>query len=44
MNVSHTQIGRTGFRDAVVGALGRTGFPPENLCIELTERCLLYTS
>lgn len=39
VNVSHTQIGRTGFRDAVVGALGRTGFPPENLCIELTERC-----
>ena len=31
VNVSHTQIGRTGFRDAVVGALGRTGFPPENL-------------
>ena len=39
VNVSHTQIGRTGFRDAVVGALDRTGFPPENLCIELTERC-----
>lgn len=39
VNVSHTQLEHTGFRDAVMDALRKTGVPPGNLCLELTERC-----
>ena len=39
INVSYTQIERSGFRDNVMDALGQTGYPPTNLCLELTERC-----
>jgi EAL domain-containing protein (putative c-di-GMP-specific phosphodiesterase class I) len=39
VNVSYTQFERGDFRDNVMDILWKTGFPPENLCIELTERC-----
>lgn len=39
VNVAYTQLSRTGFREAVMDALSRTGFPAQNLCLELTERC-----
>ena len=39
VNVAYTQLSRAGFRGAVMDALRRTGFPAENLCLELTERC-----
>lgn len=39
INVSHRQIERLEFRDDLEKILEETGFPPENLCIELTERC-----
>lgn len=39
VNISHTQLERNGFRDAVTEILRQTGFPPKNLCLELTERC-----
>jgi diguanylate cyclase (GGDEF)-like protein len=38
VNVSYTQLDRSDFRDAVDEILTRTGFPPENLYLELTER------
>jgi diguanylate cyclase (GGDEF)-like protein len=39
VNVSYTQFERGDFRDMVMDILSKTGFPPQNLCIELTERC-----
>lgn len=39
VNVAYTQLSRTGFREAVMEALRKTGFPAKNLCLELTERC-----
>jgi diguanylate cyclase (GGDEF)-like protein len=39
VNVSYSQLERSGFRGAVMEILDRTEFPPHNLCIELTERC-----
>ena len=39
VNVSYSQFNRTGFRDTVIDILRVTEFPPQNLCIELTERC-----
>jgi diguanylate cyclase (GGDEF)-like protein len=39
VNVSYTQLDRSDFRDALMGILEETGFPPQNLYIELTERC-----
>ncbi len=39
VNVSATQLERRKFRELVMDILKRTGFPPENLCLELTERC-----
>lgn len=39
VNVSYTQIERSGFRDSVMDILQQTGYPPANLCLELTERC-----
>lgn len=39
VNVSATQLERRKFRDSVLDILHRTGFPPKNLCLELTERC-----
>lgn len=39
VNISATQLERRRFRESVVDILHRTGFPPKNLCLELTERC-----
>lgn len=39
VNISYTQLERQQLRDAVMDILRETGFPPENLCLELTERC-----
>ena len=39
INISYTQIEHSGFRDSVMEILQQTGFPPANLCLELTERC-----
>lgn len=39
VNVSYSQFSKTGFRDSVIDILHITEFPPQNLCIELTERC-----
>lgn len=39
VNVAYPQMERMGFLDALADILSRTDFPPENLCIELTERC-----
>lgn len=39
VNISSTQFEHSGFRDSVMDALQQTGYPPHNLCLELTERC-----
>lgn len=39
VNVSVTQLERRKFRESVMDILEKTGFPPQNLCLELTERC-----
>jgi len=41
VNLSYTQLERSEFRSAIVDILESTGFPPQNLCLELTERCRL---
>lgn len=39
VNISYSQLERSGFRNSVVNILNDTGFPAKNLCMELTERC-----
>jgi diguanylate cyclase (GGDEF)-like protein/PAS domain S-box-containing protein len=39
VNISYTQLERSEFRNCLMSMLKETGFPPENLCLELTERC-----
>ncbi len=39
VNVSYTQMERAGFRDTVLDLLREIHFPPQNLHLELTERC-----
>lgn len=39
VNISYTQLERSDFRSKIVSMLANTGFPPEQLCLELTERC-----
>lgn len=41
VNLSYTQLERSDFRNALIDILETTGFPPQNLCLELTERCRL---
>lgn len=41
VNLSYTQIEKHDFVSEVLGLLKETGFPPENLCLEITERCRL---
>lgn len=41
INLSYTQLERSEFRGAIVRLLQETDFPPQNLCLELTERCRL---
>lgn len=39
VNVAYTQLERVGFVKSVETILKKAKFPPENLCLELTERC-----
>lgn len=39
VNVAYSQMSYTGFGEIVKSILEETGFPPKNLCLELTERC-----
>lgn len=39
VNISYRQIERKEFRSKLVSMMSLAGFPPENLCLELTERC-----
>lgn len=39
VNVASPQLERKEFRAEVMHALYDTGYPPQNLCLELTERC-----
>ena len=41
VNLSYAQLERADFADIVLGMLEDTGFPGENLCLEITERCRL---
>ncbi len=41
VNLSYTQLERPDFVDMVINILERTGYPPEHLCLEITERCRL---
>ena len=41
VNLSYAQLERSEFRNMLVGLLVSTGFPPEHLCLELTESCRL---
>lgn len=39
VNIAAPQLVRKEFRQEVLNALHDTAYPPENLCLELTERC-----
>ena len=39
VNITYPQISKPGFKKVVRNILDETGFPPANLCMELTERC-----
>ena len=39
VNLSYTQLEKSSFVSDVLSLLDETGFPPENLCLEITERC-----
>ncbi|MBR1751194.1 MAG: EAL domain-containing protein [Ruminococcus sp.] len=41
VNLSYTQIEKRDFVSEVLNLLNETGFPAENLCLEITERCRL---
>lgn len=41
VNLSYTQMEKSGFVNTVLDLLEKTEFPAENLCLELTERCRL---
>lgn len=41
INLSYTQLEKSDFVDTVFGILDETGYPPEHLCFEVTERCRL---
>lgn len=41
VNLSYTQLEKTDFTDMVGRILDETGYPPEHLCFEITERCRL---
>lgn len=41
VNIAYEQIKQDSFVDMVKSVLARTGFPPQNLCLEITERCRL---
>jgi EAL domain-containing protein (putative c-di-GMP-specific phosphodiesterase class I) len=39
VNIAYTQLSHPLFRESVKAILKETGFPPGNLCMELTESC-----
>ena len=41
VNLAYTQLEKPDFVDRVLDILNDTGYPPENLCLEVTERCRL---
>ncbi|MDE6102550.1 MAG: EAL domain-containing protein, partial [Ruminococcus sp.] len=41
INISYAQLERSDFVSDVFNILKETGFPAENLCLEITERCRL---
>lgn len=41
INVSYSQLREDSFASMVKKALNDTGYPPKNLCLEITERCRL---
>ncbi len=41
VNLSYTQLQKPDFLETVQDILEKTGFPPANLCLEITERCRL---
>ena len=41
VNIAYTQLEKTDFTDMVLNTLAETNFPPEHLCLEITERCRL---
>lgn len=41
VNLAYTQLERPDFLDMILELLEETGFPPKNLCLEITERCRL---
>ena len=41
VNISYSQLEKPDFADRVFRILDETGYPPENLCLEMTERCRL---
>lgn len=41
VNLSYTQLEKGGFIEDVLDVLDETGFPPDHLCLEVTERCRL---
>ena len=41
VNLSYTQLERPDFSDMVIRMLDELGYPPEHLCLEVTERCRL---
>ena len=41
INLSYTQMEKPDFADMVLRMLSELNYPPENLCLEVTERCRL---
>ena len=41
VNLSYTQLEKPDFVDMVLKLLNEIGYPPEHLCLEVTERCRL---
>lgn len=41
VNLSYTQMEKGGFIEDVLEVVEDTGFPPDHLCLEVTERCRL---
>ena len=41
VNISYTQLERSDFVSDIFAILDETGFPANNLCLEITERCRL---
>lgn len=39
INLAYPQLSNAEFMERLQGILTETGFPPQNLCLELTERC-----